>query len=90
LYPDTPELALARAFEHEAVQLTGLQGNLDLALGTLAHLLHLPAGAGLAVFAIGRTVGWIGQVIEQYAVDGVIRPRARYTGVMPKGATGAT
>ena len=32
------------------------------------------------LFAIGRTIGWIGHAIEQYATGQLIRPRAKYVG----------
>jgi citrate synthase len=59
------------------------QPNIDLALATLARTLDVPPGAGLALFALGRTVGWIAHAIEQYAANQLIRPRARYTGKQP-------
>jgi citrate synthase len=46
-------------------------------------VLRLPSGAPLMLFAIGRTIGWIGHAIEQYAANQLIRPRAKYTGVQP-------
>jgi len=46
-------------------------------------VLKLPAGSPFTLFAIGRTVGWIGHAIEQYATGQLIRPRARYVGVAP-------
>jgi citrate synthase len=46
-------------------------------------VLRLPAGSALTVFALGRTIGWIGHAIEQYATDQLIRPRAKYVGVVP-------
>jgi citrate synthase len=49
----------------------------------LAKTLGLPDGTALALFAIGRTVGWIGHAIEQYGHDAIIRPRAKYVGEMP-------
>jgi citrate synthase len=45
--------------------------------------MELPAGTPLALFALGRTVGWIGHAIEQYEIDELIRPRARYVGRLP-------
>jgi citrate synthase len=54
--------------------------NVDFALAALARVLRLPAGAPLMLFAIGRTIGWIGHAIEQYATGQLIRPRARYVG----------
>jgi citrate synthase len=57
--------------------------NLDFALASVSRVLRLPSGAPLMLFAVGRTIGWIGHAIEQYAADRLIRPRARYTGVQP-------
>ncbi|MCB0091065.1 MAG: citrate synthase, partial [Caldilineaceae bacterium] len=42
--------------------------------------LGLPAGSALTLFALGRTAGWIGHIIEQYQAERMIRPRARYVG----------
>ena len=56
---------------------------IDFALVALARALKLPADAPITVFALGRTIGWVGQAIEQYARDEIIRPRARYTGPPP-------
>ena len=50
----------------------------------MAGALELPPGSALALFALGRTIGWIGHAIEQYQTDRLIRPRARYTGEMPE------
>jgi citrate synthase len=41
------------------------------------------AGGAFALFALGRTVGWIGHAIEQYRSGSLIRPRARYVGEQP-------
>jgi len=43
----------------------------------------LPNGAALTLFALGRTMGWIGHAIEQYAEGTIIRPRAKYVGERP-------
>jgi citrate synthase len=57
--------------------------NVDFALAAVARVLRLPPGAPLILFAIGRTIGWIGHAIEQYGTGQLIRPRAKYVGVMP-------
>jgi citrate synthase len=66
-----------------ARSLTGEHPTLDFALVTLAHALGLPAESPLALFSLGRTLGWIAHAIEQYADDQLIRPRARYLGLTP-------
>jgi citrate synthase len=73
----------AHAIRDNAYQLFGEHANVDFALVIMADILRLPAGAPIALFALGRTVGWIGHALEQYATDQLIRPRARYTGLSP-------
>lgn len=51
---------------------------LDLGLAATARAARLPAGAAQALFAVGRTVGWVGHALEQAASGRLIRPRARY------------
>ncbi|MGC2199688.1 MAG: citrate synthase family protein [Stellaceae bacterium] len=64
-------------------RLTGKHPNVDFALAAAASGLGLPPGAALALFIIGRTVGWIAHAIEQYESGILIRPRARYIGPPP-------
>jgi citrate synthase len=63
---------------------TGQRPTIDLGLAALAQAAQLPPGAPLALFALGRTAGWVGQAIEQYQADQLIRPRARYVGKTPR------
>jgi citrate synthase len=83
IYPDSGALALAEAAVEAARRLIGEAPTVDLALVILCRALGLPAGSPLALFAIGRTMGWIGHSIEQYGLDRMIRPRARYVGEAP-------
>jgi len=82
-YPTSPAVQRSRAVAEEILHLMGSRPNVDFALATLARTLSLPAGAAVALFGLGRTVGWIGHAIEQYEDDTLIRPRARYTGNHP-------
>ena len=76
-------IALGAPVTSQAAAATGERPNLDFALAATARVLKLPTGAPLTLFAIGRTIGWVGQAIEQYATGQLIRPRAKYVGVVP-------
>jgi citrate synthase len=64
-------------------KLTGLQPNIDAALVALEEYLALPDGSALAMFAVGRSAGWIAHALEQQSQGQLIRPRAVYAGVEP-------
>jgi citrate synthase len=82
-YPGSEALKLADEAAESAGDLMDELPNVDFALVVLARVLGLPPGGALALFALGRTVGWIGHAIEQYETDKIIRPRARYIGEQP-------
>jgi citrate synthase len=82
-YPDASAVAMTQALQAGGIALLGDYPTIDLALVILARALDLPRGAPLGLFGIGRTIGWIGHAIEQYALDQLIRPRARYIGATP-------
>jgi citrate synthase len=79
-YPRSSELAFALAVADAAGSVMREQPNIDFALAALSRVLRLPAGAPLTIFALGRTIGWIGHAIEQYQTGQIIRPRAKYVG----------
>jgi citrate synthase len=58
--------------------LTGIEPNVDFGLLALERRFDLPEGAALALFAIGRSVGWLAHVFEQRAAGTLIRPRAEF------------
>lgn len=62
----------------------GIKPNIDLALAAVGATYDLPPGAALSLFALGRTAGLVAHAIEQSTRPGLIRPRARYTGPIPK------
>ncbi len=81
---DHPDVRLALTTVRAAAEVSSLPFNVDLALAALARVLNLPPGGAMTLFALGRTVGWIGHAIEQYRIGRIIRPRARYVGELPE------
>ena len=82
-YPESSAASLSDTVAGEMRQLMGERPTVDFALATVARTLGLPPGGAVALFALGRTVGWIGHAIEQYGSGSLIRPRARYIGEQP-------
>ena len=83
-YGRTSEAELAKRLIQASHALTGDYPNLDFGLAMFARALGLSSEAPSALFALGRTVGWIAHATEQYADDQLIRPRARYIGPNPE------
>jgi citrate synthase len=81
--PDSPAVRLATELMASAEEILGEPPTIDFGLVTLTRALELPRGTALSLFAMGRTVGWIGHILEQYQSDRLVRPRARYVGVPP-------
>jgi citrate synthase len=83
MLPKPKNAAFARELTAAISTVLGEPPNVDFALVALAKALGLPNGTALTVFALGRTMGWIGHAIEQYGHDAIIRPRAKYVGEKP-------
>jgi citrate synthase len=95
LYPDgdpraaallsrLPARGAARQLAEAMRVATGVPPNIDYALVVVEQQLRLPVGAAFALFAVGRTVGWIAHALEQWQSGKLIRPRAVY----PEGGRG--
>ena len=82
-FPGSKDLHLAWEIIDTTHRLITDRYNIDVALTTLVRVLNMPEGSGMALFALGRTAGWIGHAIEQYERDRLIRPRAKYVGLQP-------
>jgi citrate synthase len=83
LAPASPAVGEARALAEAGRELLGEHPTIDLGLVALSRVLDLPEHTPLALFALGRTIGWIGHAIEEYALNRLIRPRAAYVGEPP-------
>ena len=57
-----------------------LYPNVDLYSGLALNHVGIPSYLFTPVFAIGRAPGWLAHILEQYADNRLIRPRAEYIG----------
>ncbi len=83
-YPESPDVALSEEVAGAVLELIEERPTVDIGLATLARALGLPPGGAITLFAVGRTIGWIGHAIEQYAEGSLIRPRTKYVGEPPR------
>lgn len=78
-----PAHAQWQIFVDAASSLVGRDPSLDFALVAVRRHLQLPVGAAFALFALGRSMGWIAHALEQREHSSLIRPRAAYIGLRP-------
>lgn len=78
--PDSERLAVASAVTAEARRRAVPDPNIEFALAVLAAVAGMVRGAGEAMFATGRTAGWLAHALEEYERNIPIRPRCVYTG----------
>jgi citrate synthase len=57
-----------------------LNANVDFYSASTYYALGIPIDLYTAIFAVSRISGWTAHVLEQYANNRLIRPRADYTG----------
>ena len=63
---------------------TSLPVNVDFFSAVVYDALGIPPDFCTSIFAVGRTAGWIAHILEQYADNRLIRPRADYGGPAPR------
>jgi citrate synthase len=64
-------------------QRKGLNANVDFYSATVYFSLGIPTDLFTPIFAIARTSGWVGHVLEQLADNRLYRPLSEYTGPAP-------
>jgi citrate synthase len=57
-----------------------LYPNVDFYSASTYYVLGIPIDLFTPIFAVSRVSGWTAHVLEQYANNRLIRPRADYTG----------
>jgi citrate synthase len=65
-------------FIDEAERRLQLRPSIEVGLVALTAALGLPWRSAGALWALGRTAGWVAHVMEQRLAGFVLRPRARY------------
>jgi citrate synthase len=58
----------------------GLNANVDFYSASMYYSLGIPIDLYTPIFAVSRMSGWTAHILEQYANNRLIRPRAEYTG----------
>jgi citrate synthase len=63
---------------------TSLPVNVDFFSAVVYDALDIPPDFCTSIFAVGRVAGWCAHILEQYADNRLIRPRAEYVGPAPR------
>jgi citrate synthase len=58
----------------------GLYPNVDFFSASTYYMMGIPLDLYTPIFAVSRISGWTGHILEQYADNKLIRPRAEYVG----------
>ncbi|HEX7057012.1 MAG TPA: citrate synthase [Bacilli bacterium] len=61
-------------------ELKGLKPNVDFYSASVYTILGIPRDLFTPIFALSRVSGWTAHILEQYANNRLIRPRAEYVG----------
>lgn len=77
---ETKWFEISKKLETLVKQKKGLNPNVDFYSASTYYLMGIPFDLFTPIFAISRISGWTGHVLEQYAENKLIRPRAEYVG----------
>ncbi|MDH3600990.1 MAG: citrate synthase [Candidatus Tectomicrobia bacterium] len=77
---DTKWFDIAEAAEERMRESKGIIANVDYFAAPVLYHLGFPLNIFTNVVASARIVGWTAHILEQYANNRLIRPRARYVG----------
>lgn len=71
---------ISRKLENLMKEKKGLNPNVDFYSASTYYMMGIPLDLYTPIFAISRVSGWTGHVLEQFANNKLIRPRAEYVG----------
>lgn len=77
---DTTWFEISQRIEALVKAEKGLNPNVDFYSASTYHALGIPIDLFTPIFAVSRVAGWTAHVLEQYANNRLIRPRADYIG----------
>jgi citrate synthase len=73
---------MSRKMEEVVKREKGLNANVDFYSASTYYALGIPTDLFTPIFACSRVSGWTAHILEQYANNRLIRPRAEYIGPM--------
>jgi len=71
---------ISRAIESYVKEAKNLNANVDFYSASTYYSLGIPVDLFTPIFAVSRMSGWTAHILEQYANNRLIRPRAEYLG----------
>lgn len=71
---------MSRKIEEMMLREKGMYPNVDFFSASTFYMMGIPLDLYTPIFAISRISGWTGHILEQYANNKLIRPRAEYIG----------
>ncbi len=74
------DFEILQKLEEVMLREKGLHANVDLYSGLALSHIGIPGYLYTPLFAMGRSPGWLAHILEQYADNRIIRPRAEYVG----------
>ncbi len=77
---DTRWYEISRIIEKYVMEHKHLYANVDFYSASVYYSLGIPIDLDTPIFASSRTAGWTAHILEQYANNRLIRPRAEYIG----------
>ncbi|MCA1641631.1 MAG: citrate synthase [Acidobacteria bacterium] len=80
---DTRWYEISRKIEEYMLREKGMYPNVDFFSASTYYMMGIPLDLFTPIFAVSRISGWTGHILEQYANNKLIRPRAEYVG--PRG-----
>jgi citrate synthase len=71
---------MSRKVEELMMREKGLYPNVDFYSASTYYMMGIPLELYTPIFAVSRITGWTAHILEQYADNKLIRPRAEYVG----------